>query len=284
MQKIQPLTLGEIRKLYVDTLSEIYERSEATTIARFMFEEVMQLNSLYQSLQTHLILTVEQERVLLEYLTRLKKKEPFQHVLGFELFYGCKFNVNPDVLIPRPETEELVQWIIENEQQVKSIIDIGTGSGCIAVSLAKNLPNAEVDAVDVSENAVEMAKANAALNNTTVNFSVLDILHSTPSRPYDVIVSNPPYIGDDEKKLMDDNVLLYEPHLALFPENQPLLFYQRISEIGQQFLPPGGRLYFEMNEFYANEIAAIAEQLGYKDVTIKKDINGKDRMLRALKS
>jgi release factor glutamine methyltransferase len=112
----------------------------------------------------------------------------------------------------------------------------------------------------------------------------LDILHSTPSKQYEVIVSNPPYIGDDEKKLMDDNVLLYEPHLALFPENQPLLFYQRISEIGQLFLPSGGRLYFEMNEFYANEIAAIAKQLGYVDVTIKKDINGKDRMLRAVKS
>lgn len=276
------MTVGEIRKKYHEALAEIYPQSEANAITRFMLEEVLELSVLYQSLNTHVILTSEQEKTLENNLSRLLKNEPFQHILGYELFHGLKLEVNPDVLIPRPETEELVEWILNSDINPKTILDIGTGSGCIALSLAGSLPDAEVDALEVSEKAILVAKRNAEKNGIKARFFEMDILKNAPEKKYDLIVSNPPYVGLDEKHLMIANVLEHEPHLALFSE-EPTHFYKRIAEVAKTQLNENGWLYFEMNEFYAEQIFDEIRQLGFTEIEIKKDMQGKDRMIRAKK-
>lgn len=276
------MTVGEIRKKYGDALRTIYSQSEANAITRFMLEEVLQLSALYQSLNTHVVLTAEQKETLEKHLERLLNHEPFQHILGYELFHGLRLEVNPDVLIPRPETEELVEWILDSHTTAKTILDIGTGSGCIAIALAKALPKVSVEALDVSEKAIKIAEKNALKNDTKVTFFLMNILENIPEKNYDLIVSNPPYVGLDEKKLMIANVLDHEPHIALFSEN-PLLFYQRIAEIAAQKLNSNGWLYFEMNEFYAAQIAEILKSLHFTEVEIKKDLSDKNRMIRGKK-
>lgn len=276
------MTVGEIRKFFLETLNTVYPQSEALAITRFMLEEVLQLSALYQSLNVHLILTAAQKETLENYLVRLANHEPFQHILGYELFHGLKLEVGPDVLIPRPETEELVEWILEAETKPNSILDIGTGSGCIAIALAKSLPDAKVEALEVSEKAVAVAKRNAVNNDVKVLVSQMDILKEEPERNYDLIVSNPPYVGLDEKNLMFPNVLEHEPHLALFSED-PLLFYKRIALLAEEHLNENGWLYFEMNEFYAPQIAEILRELHFSEIEIKRDLSGKDRMIRGKK-
>ncbi len=274
------MTVGEIRKKYQEALSAIYPQSEANAITRFIFEEVLQLSALYQSLNTHVILTSEQEKMLENYLLRLQKNEPFQYILGYELFHGLRLEVNPDVLIPRPETEELVEWILDSEPNVNTILDIGTGCGCVAISLAKALPGVNVEALEVSKKALEVAQKNAENNDIKVHFFEMDILERVPEKKYDLIVSNPPYVGLDEKHLMIANVLEHEPHLALFSDD-PLRFYKRIAEIALNQLNKNGWLYFEMNEFYAVQIADVLQQSGFSEIEIKKDLSGKERMIRA---
>lgn len=277
------MTVGEIRKKFLETLSTIYPQSEALAITRFMLEDVLQLSSLYQSLSAHLILTAAQKETLENYLVRLVNHEPFQHILGYELFHGLKLEVNPDVLIPRPETEELVEWILDAETSAKMVLDIGTGCGCVAIALAKSLPDAEVEALEVSEKAIAVAKRNAVNNQVAVTIFQMDILKNAPEKNYDLIVSNPPYVGLDEKHLMIANVLEHEPHLALFSED-PLLFYKRIAQLAVAHLNENGWLYFEMNEFYAPQIADILRELHFSEIEIKKDLSGKDRMIRGRRS
>ena len=238
-----------------------------------------------------MVLTTHQEDLIDQYTQRLLTHEPIQYVLGYAEFYGLKFKVNSSVLIPRPETEELVRWIIEDMQTpvptfsggegpgVRSVLDIGTGSGCIPISLKKKLPNANISGLDVSEDALAIAEENAELNTTEVHFSKLDILKEIPTQKYDIVVSNPPYISYDEKHIMYDNVLQYEPHLALFIDS-PLLFYQRIADISSQILHANGKIYLEVSEFRAAEVAAIFLQKGFK-TEIKKDMSGKERMIKA---
>ena len=231
---------------------------------------------------------------VLEALESLKKHEPIQYVLKTTEFYGLEFQVNNSVLIPRPETEELVSWIIESGlDKIKDplrVLDIGTGSGCIAISIAKHFKNAEVFGVDISEDAIQVAKQNAEKNGVTVNFIQADILNVDPilvfdfSLPFDIVISNPPYVREQEKLQMNANVLDHEPHQALFVEDQdPLKFYKVISEFAKINLVEGGMLFFEINEFLGAEMVALLIENKFKDVELRKDMFKKNRMIKGLK-
>lgn len=219
---------------------------------------------------------------------RLKAYEPIQYVLGTACFLDYEFNVRPGVLIPRPETEELIELIgQENPGSGQRILDIGTGSGCIAISLSLRQRDSKVTAFDISPEALTIAKENAELNKANVNFRQVDILSFNPKpekESFDIIVSNPPYVCDSEKAEMTNNVLDYEPHLALFvPDTDPLLFYRRIAESGLTLLTPGGKLYYEINARFGAETKEMLEAMGYKEVVVVRDIHGKDRMVRAIR-
>lgn len=215
---------------------------------------------------------------------RIKAGEPIQYILGKGPFYGREFLVTPATLIPRNETEELVHLIIkENRKDGLKILDVGTGTGCIPITLALEMANPEVFAVDISEDALEVARQNSDLLNAKVIFSTCDILTQAPAvRELDILVSNPPYIPVQEKNQMHKNVLDFEPGLALFVSNEdPLIFYRAIAEKGKQLLKPGGKLYFEINEKYGKQVADLLEELGYSEVKVLKDLNEKDRIAKA---
>ena len=214
---------------------------------------------------------------------RLSEGEPLQYVVGTAPFGDLRFEVTPATLIPRPETLELVEWVVAEEKKRPSLrlVDIGTGSGCIAISLAKLLPQAKVSAWDISAEALAVARRNAEQNGVAVDFKQVDVLNITEAETYDCIVSNPPYICEEEKAEMTDSVLLHEPHTALFvPNNDPLRFYRAIAKLGVRSLAPGGSLYFEINRAYGAETCDLLRQLGYTDVELRKDFYGNNRMVR----
>ena len=271
-------TLADKQSEYLKALSQICDQGEARAITLWILEEVLHVKGPKLSMERFMVLTTHQEEVLDEYLQRLLKYEPVQYILGYAEFYGLKFKVSPAVLIPRPETEELVELIVsEVQKEDVRILDIGTGSGCIPVSLKDELPDANVSAIDISSDALSIAKENAMANEVDVTFIEMDILREIPVGKYDVIVSNPPYISHDEKEKMNDNVLIYEPHLALFSDD-PLLFYKRIAEIAPLILNPNGRIYLEVSEFRAKEVLALFAGEG-KDASIVKDMSGKERIV-----
>jgi release factor glutamine methyltransferase len=273
-------TLAEKQAEYIKKLTTICDQAEARAITLWILEDVLNVKGPKLSLERFMVLTTHQEEVLDDYLNRLLKYEPVQYILGYAEFYGLKFKVSPAVLIPRPETEELVELIgeeIANPQL--SILDIGTGSGCIPIALKKKIAQADMTSIDISEDALQIARENATSNNADVIFIQMDILKEIPSRKYDLIVSNPPYIGHDEKEKMNNNVLIYEPHLALFSDD-PLLFYKRIAEIAAQILNPDGKIYLEVSEFRAKDVVMIFSGTGMK-AQIIKDMSGKDRIVRA---
>jgi release factor glutamine methyltransferase len=223
-------------------------------------------------------------------IRKLKQHIPLQYIFGHTQFYGLDLKVNEHVLIPRPETEELVEWIVKEESKVQSskfkVLDIGTGSGCIAIALKKNIPNAEVFAMDISENALAVAKENAEKNQVEIQFIKGNILNHLTIQPFnhltfDIIVSNPPYITEAEKEDMHKNVLEHEPHTALFvPDNDALLFYRAILDFAKDKLAAGGKIYFELNAKYADAVKELAESKGFVDCEVKKDLSGKERMMR----
>jgi len=223
-------------------------------------------------------------------LTELKKQKPIQYILGETAFYGMRFTVNGDTLIPRPETEELVELIIKEKAKDKrqqarvKILDIGTGSGCIAISLAKNITNAQVFAIDVSAKALVIAKKNAQLNTVNVTFIQKNILETADlEQQFDIIVSNPPYVRMLEKAEINPNVLQYEPHLALFVEdNDALLFYRKIAELAKINLSENGSLYFEINQYLGKETVELLMNLGFKNIELRKDIYGNNRMISCI--
>ena len=270
-------TLSDKQSEYLKALSAVCDQAEARAITLWILEEVLHVKGPKLSLERFMVLTTHQEEVLDEHLQRLLKYEPVQYILGYAEFYGLKFKVSSAVLIPRPETEELVELIGEEiDDPNLSILDIGTGSGCIPITLKKHIAQADVTGLDISEDALQIARENAQSNGVNVTFIKMDILHEVPTGKYDVIVSNPPYIGYDEKEKMNDNVLIHEPHLALFSED-PLAFYKRIAEIAPAILNPKGKIYLEVSEFRANEVADIFSKLGH--VKIRKDMSGKDRIV-----
>lgn len=221
-------------------------------------------------------------------LARLQAREPIQYILGCTEFYGLPFQVNKHTLIPRPETEELVDWILshfQNQDAVLDILDIGTGSGCIAVALAKNLPRASISALDISHKAIALAKENAINNQVSVSFSDQDILDTKSlEKKYDVIVSNPPYVRQQEKKAMHTNVLAYEPSNALFVSNEdPLLFYRKIAQLAKVSLKANGWLYFEINEYLSLEMESLLDEIGFMNIEIKNDFRAVPRMIKCQK-
>ncbi len=265
-----------------------YSNQEAEQLMLIIYKEILAIERITVLAHPDTKVPNSDYKRIIEIVERLKKNEPIQYILGETEFYDLKFKLTPSVLIPRPETEELVQWISADISKIGSaILDIGTGSGCIAIALAKNIANSSLYAVDVSEEAIEVAKKNAVINEVDIVFLCHDILQSDYSNlPKDlsVIVSNPPYVTNKQKGEMQKNVLDYEPALALFvPDNDPLLFYRKIAEIGIKLLANNGALYFEINEIYGNELKILLEEIGYSKVMLKADINGKNRMIKALR-
>lgn len=268
-------------------LSSDYEEGEATSLAKWILAEVFGFSALelYTGKDTNF--PQECREQLDNILTRLAQFEPIQYIIGETHFCGLAFKVTPAVLIPRPETAELVEWIVDDyaHSHVR-VLDIGTGSGCISVSLASRLENAQIAAWDVSPQALSVARYNAQANQVAVDFCEVDVLQDKlPEIEVDVLVSNPPYITERERGEMERNVLDYEPELALFvPDDDPLLFYRRIACAGNDILVSGGALYFEINQAYGNEMIALLEELGYRHIELRKDLSGNSRMIKAIKA
>ena len=272
------MTLADFKNKMKSTLSSIYESDELNSIFYLLSEEFLQIPRSKILLADEIELKSNKEKLFLDALDRLISNEPVQYVLGKTAFMDLEFKVNSSVLIPRPETEELVRLMLKEDLDGKEILDIGTGSGCIAVSLAKNLSNAKVSALDISEEALEVARENAKLNNVEIEFITADIFDYKSEKKYDVIVSNPPYVIGEEKKHMSKNVLDYEPELALFVKNDdPLQFYKAILDFSKNSLNKNGKIYFEINEKYKNEIKDLAYYYSYSKVDCKLDVFGKYR-------
>ena len=264
-----------------------YGASEAKAIARLVLEQRFHL-SLADILCGKMALLSDSDMQWLQAAAaRLQQGEPVQYVLGEALFCGRRFHVEPGVLIPRPETEDLCRWIAACEPSARSILDIGTGSGCIACTLAAELPAAEVMAWDISAEALSIAQENAKRTHVHVSFERQDVLHMPASdtlQQFDVIVSNPPYVCMKERGTMDAHVLDYEPHVALFvPDDDPLLFYRSIALYAASALNPTGAFYFEINPLYATELKTMLQDAGFRDIIIRKDFLDKQRFIRACK-
>lgn len=281
------MKIKQYRTQFIKELSPFYDAYEAESFFYLILEHKHQLRQIDLALNHELTFS-EDDFVLWDYfLVQLKKEVPIQYLLGKTNFYGLDFVVNEHVLIPRPETEELVEWIINDSKKTAKtkkikILDIGTGSGCIAISLAKNIPNAEVYAIDVSKKAIETAKRNAVQNKVEITFMLQNILETEELKyNFDIIVSNPPYVRNLEKQEIKKNVLDYEPHLALFVEdNDALIFYRKIAELAQNNLSENGRLYFEINQYLGKEMIDLLEKMKFENIELKKDIYDNDRMIK----
>lgn len=272
--------MQQLKSHFFKSLEALYPPQELTILYKMVIEFISKKNNTLV-----LDLIQEEQEAFNNYINQLKKGIPIQYVLGEADFYQLKFKVNEHVLIPRPETEELVYLILQDAKinQPKSIIDIGTGSGCIPIALKKHLPNTAINAIDVSETAIAVAKENALKNKVEIDFTIADALHLEPKnfQKFDVIVSNPPYIALSEMEDMEANVTKHEPHLALFVEDEnPLIFYQKIADFALTNLQQNGVLYFEINQALAQETQELLEQIGFITEIIK-DINQNDRMIKA---
>lgn len=263
-------------------IAHLYPQREARQIAEILLQHTLQLD------KTHLLIyndsPSEQQLTNLERATRrLAAGEPIQYVIGHTEFYGGVFLVNENVLIPRPETEELVQSVLRMfDGMPRRVLDIGTGSGCIAIALAKHRPQWHVEAIDVSPEALRVAQENARWNGVNVSFRQVDVLHMEDGASYDIIVSNPPYITPSEKMNMHSNVLQHEPHMALFvPEDDPLLFYRHIVSYAHTNLSPNGAIFLEINQRFGKETCQLIRQISTLNPTLKKDMQGNDRMIIA---
>ena len=274
--------VSNIIPYYIKQLNGIVQEREIISLAYISIDFLLGYNRSDCIIHSDKDITSEVSDKIKQIIADLKTNKPIQHIIGETEFYELKFKVNEHTLIPRPETEELVKWILQHE--FTSALDIGTGSGCIAIALRKN-KSAEISAIDVSESALLVAKENAKINEVEINFLLQDILKTTTLPKVDVIVSNPPYVLDKEKEIMLDNVLNNEPHLALFvPDNNPLLFYKKIAELAFTSLSKNGLLFFEINERFGKQTVAMLNAIGFVDIELKKDINDKDRMIKATKN
>lgn len=285
------MLLKTLRENFYTALKEDYPQTELQSFFNLLTEYYLRLKRVEIPLNLYLRISGKKMEKFDIAVKRLKNHEPIQYIIGFTEFYGLCFKVTPDTLIPRPETEELVAWILEeNKDTAKDlkILDIGTGSGCIAISLAKNLQNALVEAIDISKKAIDVAQGNGSLNKTNVAFSEYNILewenNNYSEEKLDIIVSNPPYVRQLEKDEMKANVLDYEPDLALFvDDDDPLIFYKTIGEFAQSNLKNGGQLFFEINQYLGEEMVQLLSDLQFKDIILRKDIYGNDRMVFARK-
>ena len=272
------MKLASFKKEFLKAITPLYNKDEASSLYYMLCEEVLSIPKSKLIIAEDMDLTIEKTNQLYNCLERLKKHEPIQYVLGKTKFCNLNFSVNESVLIPRPETEELVNIILKNELGNKTVLDIGSGSGCIAVSLAKHSPKAKVTALDICKDAIELSQRNAKENDVNLEFINADILNYKSDKKYDSIVSNPPYVIESEKKHMSKNVLDYEPELALFVKNDdPLQFYKAILDFAKNSLNKNGEIYFEINESYKDKIMELVNNYGYSNVDCKLDVFGKYR-------
>ena len=298
-------TIKNVFSDFRESLKEVYHSNETESITLLAITEITGLSKAKLKAFPEEEISTDHAKQLADILTRLKTGEPIQYIIGHTEFYGLPFKVNPSVLIPRPETEELVEWAIESvssgqwavgseQLAVCHILDIGTGSGCIAISLKKNLPGFNVSAIDISEDALNTAKENAWLNSVSVDFIKTDILsveipfafHLSPftsKSPFTLIISNPPYVTLHDKTQMHQNVTDFEPHTALFvPEDDPLIFYKVIADFAVKNLTENGLLFFEINENYGEQIVELLTDKSFKNIELRKDMSGRDRMVKCL--
>lgn len=280
-------TIQEINKQFKNKLKTIYSNSEIQQMLFLIYENVLDLTKIQVLTNSSMLIEQDKCDIILSIKQRLSDNEPIQYILGETDFFDLSFKVNSSVLIPRPETEELVQWIVDDSiTKGMQIIDMGTGSGCIAISLAKKIINAEVYAIDVSKEALDVAKENSRLNKSSVNFIEFNILNDDYNilpQNIDIIVSNPPYVKQSERVLMKSNVLDYEPDIALFvDDDDPLIFYKKIAAIGKKILNKGGFIFFEINEALGDEVKNILDDMNYSNIEVRKDINGKHRMIKGI--
>lgn len=263
-------------------LSALYNQSEVESFVSLLLYKIGKIDSVQRLISDNIIFSHEQMIRLNDAIARLKKYEPIQYILGETEFYGLTLKTDSRALIPRPETEELVDWILHEYPNAQTVLDICTGSGCIAIGVATQLPASKVDAIDISCDAIDLAKENADLNNTQICFYQADIL-STDNLPqkYDIIVSNPPYITISEKTDMMPNVLDYEPDLALFVANEnPIVFYKKIADLATTYLNENGMLFVEINRKFGNDIVSFLRDKGFHNIVLKKDISGNDRFIK----
>jgi len=297
------MTINKLKGVFIKELEGVYPKQEIESFFYLLTEFYLEIKRIDVALDPKLEIDLGIEQKFHAALANLKNEYPIQYIIGETEFYGLLFKVDKNVLIPRPETEELVDWIIgkvkseklevrskklevqnQNDNKFRlKILDIGTGSGCISIALAKNLPDSEVWAIDISEKALKVAKKNAEFNNVKINFLQSDILKCKKlMTKFDIIVSNPPYVRELEKKQMQNNVVKYEPQEALFVKNKdPLQFYKKIAELAKTGLNKNGELYFEINQEFSAETIELLEEKGFMNTEIKKDIYGADRMIKA---
>jgi len=275
--------IKDVERFFSEELDSFYIKEEIKSFVLLLLSHLRGYERKDIIINEDDLLSKEEIFYLKDALLRLKESEPIQYIIGYTEFYEFKIFTDKRALIPRPETEEMVSLILSENQDVGSILDIGTGSGCIPISLKKNLPNAKVVAWDISEDALALANKNADYNKVDIKFEKVDVLSAeTSNEKYDVIVSNPPYVTPIDKELMQKNVLEYEPHLALFVEmDNPLIFYKKIAVLGSKMLNDKGNLYFEINENYGNETLQLLREIGYTSLKVIKDLSGRDRMVRA---
>ncbi len=284
------MILKAFKVFFTEQLSDIYPTTEIDSFFFILIDEHLGLQRIDTVLKPGFLISDDKLILLRTALERLKKEEPIQYITGNTEFFGLPFIVDKNTLIPRPETEELVEWIlteVTKSQSFKtkkvSILDIGTGSGCIPISLAKNRPNSKISAIDVSSEALIVANKNAELNNVTINFIQKNILETKKlAQQFDIIVSNPPYVRELEKVEIQNNVLNNEPHLALFVSDEnPLIFYNKIAGLAKQHLTKNGLLFFEINQYLGEETVKMLKEKGFTNIELKKDVFGNDRMIKA---
>ena len=282
------MLISEYKKKFLSQFENEYPPEEANSFFNILIKYYLGWKRIDLALDPSKEINAAEIKNLDVAQSQLSNHVPIQYITGETEFFGNRFKVNNQVLIPRPETEDLVQWIIDDlqgaEKRHLKILDIGTGSGCIAVSLAKVFPEAAVTAVDISEEALEVAQENAILNETEVNFVKKNVLQlDSMTEKFDIIVSNPPYVRELEKEQMQRNVLEHEPELALYvKDNDPLIFYKKITKLAEDGLRPGGRLYFEINQYLGEQTLGIVKSSGF-ETELRKDIFGNDRMIRGIK-
>ena len=305
------MVIKDFKNFFKNSLFEIYPTTEIDSFFFLLMEEYLDLQRIDTVLKPDFKIDEENLSILKKALERLQNEEPIQYIIGKTEFYSLPFLVDENTLIPRPETEELVEWVLEEVGSWKlevgseklevgaekslSILDIGTGSGCIPISLAKNLSKVKISAIDVSVEALNIAKKNAALHNVSIDFFEVDILkmdslnkmlkpvlHDNTNYKFDIIISNPPYVRELEKVEIQNNVLQNEPHLALFvSDKNPLIFYDKIADLAKNNLTKNGLLFFEINQYLGKETCGLLEHKGFKNISLKKDLFGNDRMIKA---
>jgi release factor glutamine methyltransferase len=294
------MIVKQYRNYFNETLKTIYPITEIDSFFFLLLEEYLGFKRIDIVLKSDFKITQETLNLLQSATKQLEQEVPLQYIIGKTEFYGLPFVVNKHVLIPRPETEELVAWVVSESSRFKTfntstkqttetkqlkILDIGTGSGCIPISLKKQLPFAKISAIDISKEALTVAKKNAVLNNVDIHFILQDILKTVAlDQHYDIIISNPPYVRELEKKELKNNVLKNEPHVALFVENDnPLIFYAKIAELAKKYLNKNGLLFFEINQYLGTETIDLVNKKGLKNIQLKKDMFGNDRIIVASK-